>query len=72
MFDSISMLRTNKFNSVRINLIWQNINKIFIILKLGAYYETSRRSGQHLLVFNGIKYFRNRKRGNKQYWKCKF
>ncbi|XP_070506018.1 modifier of mdg4-like isoform X32 [Chironomus tepperi] len=38
----------------------------------GAYYEVSRRSGQHLLVFNGIKYFRNRKRGSKQYWKCNY
>jgi hypothetical protein len=38
----------------------------------GIYYEPSKRSGQHLLVFNGIRYFRNRKRGSKQYWKCSF
>ncbi|CRK91967.1 CLUMA_CG005563, isoform P [Clunio marinus] len=36
------------------------------------YYEPSKRSGQHLLVLNGIRYFRNRKRNNKQYWKCSF
>lgn len=23
-------------------------------------------------MFNGIRYFRNRKRGSKQYWKCSF
>lgn len=36
----------------------------------GIYYEPSKRSGQHLLVFNGVRYFRNRRRGHKQYWKC--
>jgi FLYWCH zinc finger domain len=38
----------------------------------GIYYEPSKRSGQHLLIFNGFRYFRNRKRGNKQYWKCSY
>lgn len=35
-------------------------------------YEPSKRSGQQLLVLNGIRHFRNRKRGNKQYWKCSY
>lgn len=39
---------------------------------VGIYYEPSKRSGQSLLVYNGIRYFRNRKRGRKQYWKCNF
>lgn len=36
------------------------------------YYEPSKRAGQHLLVYNNFRYFRNRKRGPKQYWKCSF
>lgn len=43
---------------------------ISFFLSPGIYYEPSKRSGQHLLVFNGIRYFRNRRRANKQYWKC--
>jgi S-adenosylhomocysteine hydrolase len=41
-----------------------------LLSSAGIYYEPSKRSGQHLLVYNGIRYFRNRKRANKQYWKC--
>ncbi|XP_058451104.1 modifier of mdg4-like isoform X15 [Malaya genurostris] len=33
-------------------------------------FRTSRRKGSHLLVVNGITFFRNRQRSNKQYWKC--
>lgn len=36
------------------------------------FYEPSKRAGQHLLVYNNFRYFRNRKRGPKQYWKCSF
>jgi FLYWCH zinc finger domain len=30
----------------------------------------SRRNGKKLLCVNGIRFFRNRHRGTKQYWKC--
>ncbi|XP_021694007.1 uncharacterized protein LOC110674208 [Aedes aegypti] len=33
-------------------------------------FKTSQRSGRHLLVVNGVTFFRNRHRNNKQYWKC--
>uniref|UniRef100_A0A182NKW8 BEN domain-containing protein n=1 Tax=Anopheles dirus TaxID=7168 RepID=A0A182NKW8_9DIPT len=33
-------------------------------------YKQSQRSGRHLLVVNGITFFRNRRRNGKQYWKC--
>lgn len=38
----------------------------------GIYYIPSKRTGQQLLVHDGIRYFRNRKRDSKQYWKCSF
>uniref|UniRef100_A0A182F8L4 FLYWCH-type domain-containing protein n=1 Tax=Anopheles albimanus TaxID=7167 RepID=A0A182F8L4_ANOAL len=34
------------------------------------HYKQSQRSGKELLVINGITFFRNRQRNNKQYWKC--
>ncbi|XP_049276923.1 modifier of mdg4-like isoform X20 [Anopheles funestus] len=33
-------------------------------------YIPSQRNGGHLLVVNGITFFRNRQRNGKQYWKC--
>jgi hypothetical protein len=33
-------------------------------------YHSSKRNGQQLLVVDGVRFFRNRKRGHKQYWKC--
>ncbi|XP_058057583.1 modifier of mdg4-like isoform X10 [Anopheles bellator] len=33
-------------------------------------YKQSQRSGRRLLVVNGVTFFRNRQRINKQYWKC--
>lgn len=33
-------------------------------------YRSSKRNGQQLLVLDGVRFFRNRKRGTKQYWKC--
>lgn len=33
-------------------------------------YLPSKKNGGKLLVVNGIRFFRNRKRGLKQYWKC--
>lgn len=38
----------------------------------GIYYIPSKRTGQQLLVHDGIRYFRNRKRDGKQYWKCSY
>lgn len=36
------------------------------------HYIPSKRTGQQLLVHDGIRYFRNRKRDSKQYWKCSY
>ncbi|XP_052889681.1 modifier of mdg4-like isoform X24 [Anopheles moucheti] len=33
-------------------------------------YKLSQRNGGHLLVVNGVTFFRNRQRHGKQYWKC--
>ncbi|EAT37405.1 AAEL010576-PL [Aedes aegypti] len=33
-------------------------------------FKMSARRGSHLLVVNGVKFFRNRQRNDKQYWKC--
>ncbi|XP_055620527.1 uncharacterized protein LOC129764911 [Toxorhynchites rutilus septentrionalis] len=33
-------------------------------------FKASQRSGRHLLVVNGVTFFRNRHRNHKQYWKC--
>ncbi|XP_053667387.1 uncharacterized protein LOC128717110 [Anopheles marshallii] len=33
-------------------------------------YKPSQRNGGHLLVVNGVTFFRNRQRNGKQYWKC--
>uniref|UniRef100_A0A182Y4F3 FLYWCH-type domain-containing protein n=1 Tax=Anopheles stephensi TaxID=30069 RepID=A0A182Y4F3_ANOST len=33
-------------------------------------YKPSQRNGRHLLVVNGVTFFRNRRRNGKQYWKC--
>ena len=30
----------------------------------------SKKNGGKLLVINGFRFFRNKKRGNRQYWKC--
>lgn len=32
----------------------------------------SKRNGQKLLVIDGIRFFRNRTRAAKQYWKCSY
>lgn len=33
-------------------------------------YQPSKKNGGKLLVIDGIRFFRNRKRGDRQYWKC--
>lgn len=33
-------------------------------------YVPSKKNGGQLLVVNGIRFFRNRQRAGKQYWKC--
>lgn len=33
-------------------------------------YVPSKKNGSQLLLVNGVRYFRNRRRGGKQYWKC--
>lgn len=41
-----------------------------LVLDCVIEYEASTKSRGFLLVVNGIRFFRNRRRGNKQYWKC--
>lgn len=33
-------------------------------------YQPSKKNGGKLLVIDGVRFFRNRKRGDRQYWKC--
>lgn len=35
-------------------------------------FKNSKKNGGKLLVINGIRFFRNRKRNGKQYWKCSY
>lgn len=35
-------------------------------------FMSSKKNGGKLLVINGIRFFRNRQRNGKQYWKCSF
>lgn len=42
------------------------------ILDYKIEYLPSKKNGGKLLVLNGVRYFRNRKRALKQYWKCSF
>ena len=35
-------------------------------------YKNSKKNGGKLLVINGIRFFRNRRRNGKQYWKCSY
>jgi hypothetical protein len=66
--NSISIVVKQLFRPIRLCNIHNKllILSFFMFSSLGAYYEISRRSNQNLLVYNGVKYFRNRKRGNKQ------
>lgn len=52
----------------------------FIILTISGFekgtpiveFKSSKKNGGKLLVINGIRFFRNRQRNGKQYWKCSF
>ena len=35
-------------------------------------FKNSKKNGGKLLVINGIRFFRNRQRNGKQYWKCSY
>lgn len=35
-------------------------------------FKSSKKNGGKLLVINGIRFFRNRQRNGKQYWKCSY
>lgn len=35
-------------------------------------FKSSKKNGGKLLVINGIRFFRNRQRNRKQYWKCSY
>lgn len=35
-------------------------------------FKSSKKNGGQLLVINGIRFFRNRQRNGKQYWKCSY
>lgn len=47
-------------------------NFLFLILASVVEFEPSKRNGQKLLVLDGVRYFRNRQRNDKQYWKCSY
>lgn len=35
-------------------------------------FKSSKKNGGKLLVINGVRFFRNRQRNGKQYWKCSY
>lgn len=35
-------------------------------------FKSSKKNGGQLLVIDGIRFFRNRQRNGKQYWKCSY
>lgn len=49
---------------------FQTANNFNFFVGMSVEYQPSKKNGGKLLVINGIRFFRNRKRGDRQYWKC--